>query len=69
MKGPAIAMTSNSCPANLTIKRELSGAKVKVLLVLITWEFSKFCQSIKMLQELYKTVISESEALASNLPL
>lgn len=27
MKGPAIAMTSNSCPANLTIKRELSGAK------------------------------------------
>lgn len=27
MKGPAIAMTSNSCPANLTIKRELSGAE------------------------------------------
>uniref|UniRef100_A0A3Q3DVA2 Transcription factor EB n=1 Tax=Hippocampus comes TaxID=109280 RepID=A0A3Q3DVA2_HIPCM len=24
MKGPAIAMTSNSCPANLTIKREIS---------------------------------------------
>lgn len=31
MKGPATAMTSNSCPANLTIKRELSGSKVKVL--------------------------------------
>lgn len=27
MKGPGIAMTSNSCPANLTIKRELSGVK------------------------------------------
>ncbi|KAM7401900.1 hypothetical protein PAMP_017177 [Pampus punctatissimus] len=27
MKGPAIAMTSNSCPANLTIKRELSEAR------------------------------------------
>uniref|UniRef100_A0AAQ4R8E1 Transcription factor EB n=1 Tax=Gasterosteus aculeatus aculeatus TaxID=481459 RepID=A0AAQ4R8E1_GASAC len=24
MKGPAIAMTSNSCPANLTVKREMS---------------------------------------------
>ena len=32
MKGPAIAMTSNSCPANLTIKRELSGAKVNAIL-------------------------------------
>lgn len=29
MKGPAIGMTSNSCPANLSIKRELSGAKVQ----------------------------------------
>lgn len=28
MKGPAIAMTSNSCPANLTIKREISGAEL-----------------------------------------
>lgn len=27
MKGPAIAMTSNSCPANLTVKRELSEAR------------------------------------------
>ncbi|XP_034022823.1 transcription factor EB isoform X2 [Thalassophryne amazonica] len=27
MKGPAGAMTSNSCPANLTIKRELSEAR------------------------------------------
>ncbi|XP_035487146.1 transcription factor EB isoform X1 [Scophthalmus maximus] len=27
MKGPAIGMTSNSCPANLTIKRELSEAR------------------------------------------
>lgn len=27
MKGPAVAMTSNSCPANLTIKREISGAE------------------------------------------
>ncbi|XP_024861634.1 transcription factor EB isoform X2 [Kryptolebias marmoratus] len=27
MKGPAIATTSNSCPANLTIKRELSEAR------------------------------------------
>nr|XP_020448683.1 transcription factor EB isoform X2 [Monopterus albus] len=27
MKAPAIAMTSNSCPANLTIKRELSEAR------------------------------------------
>ncbi|XP_068171415.1 transcription factor EB [Antennarius striatus] len=27
MKGPGIAMTSNSCPANLTIKRELSEAR------------------------------------------
>lgn len=27
IKGPAIAMTSNSCPANLTIKRELSEAR------------------------------------------
>ncbi|XP_041836896.1 transcription factor EB isoform X2 [Melanotaenia boesemani] len=27
MKGPAITMTSNSCPANLTIKRELSEAR------------------------------------------
>ncbi|MEQ2206536.1 hypothetical protein XENOCAPTIV_030666 [Xenoophorus captivus] len=25
MKAPTIAMTSNSCPANLTIKRELSA--------------------------------------------
>lgn len=31
MKGPAIGMTSNSCPANLSIKRELSGAKVQTL--------------------------------------
>lgn len=28
MKGPAIAMTSNSCPANLTIKQEISGAEL-----------------------------------------
>lgn len=28
MKGPAITMTSNSCPANLTIKREISGAEL-----------------------------------------
>ncbi|TMS19819.1 Transcription factor EB, partial [Larimichthys crocea] len=27
MKGPPVAMTSNSCPANLTIKRELSEAR------------------------------------------
>ncbi|XP_061910762.1 transcription factor EB [Entelurus aequoreus] len=27
MKGPAIAMTSNSCPANLTIKRELTEVR------------------------------------------
>uniref|UniRef100_UPI0037E95D28 transcription factor EB n=1 Tax=Semicossyphus pulcher TaxID=241346 RepID=UPI0037E95D28 len=27
MKGPAVAMTSNSCPANLTIKRELTEAR------------------------------------------
>ncbi|XP_075906261.1 transcription factor EB isoform X2 [Nelusetta ayraudi] len=27
MKGPAITMTSNSCPANLSIKRELSEAR------------------------------------------
>lgn len=27
MKAPAIAMTSNSCPASLTIKREISGAE------------------------------------------
>ncbi|XP_029948401.1 transcription factor EB isoform X2 [Salarias fasciatus] len=27
MKGPTVAMTSNSCPANLTIKRELSEAR------------------------------------------
>ncbi|XP_062419928.1 transcription factor EB isoform X2 [Pungitius pungitius] len=27
MKGPAIAMTSNSCPANLTVKREISEAR------------------------------------------
>ncbi|XP_067360395.1 transcription factor EB isoform X2 [Channa argus] len=27
MKGPGIAMTSNSCPANLTIKRELSEVR------------------------------------------
>ncbi|KAG5275204.1 hypothetical protein AALO_G00144750 [Alosa alosa] len=27
MTGPAIAMTSNSCPANLSIKRELSEAR------------------------------------------
>ncbi|XP_035517226.1 transcription factor EB isoform X3 [Morone saxatilis] len=31
MKGPAIAMTSNSCPANLTIKRELSDAEARAL--------------------------------------
>ncbi|XP_049436117.1 transcription factor EB isoform X1 [Epinephelus fuscoguttatus] len=31
MKGPAIAMTSNSCPANLTIKRELSGTEARAL--------------------------------------
>uniref|UniRef100_A0A8C5E6I5 BHLH domain-containing protein n=1 Tax=Gouania willdenowi TaxID=441366 RepID=A0A8C5E6I5_GOUWI len=29
MKGPAIAMTSNSCPANLTIKREISGTEAR----------------------------------------
>ncbi|KAM8915842.1 transcription factor EB isoform 1-T7 [Spinachia spinachia] len=27
IKGPAIAMTSNSCPANLTVKREMSEAR------------------------------------------
>ncbi|XP_062254451.1 transcription factor EB isoform X2 [Platichthys flesus] len=27
MKGPAMAMTSNSCPANLTVKRELTEAR------------------------------------------
>ncbi|XP_072317985.1 transcription factor EB [Eucyclogobius newberryi] len=27
MKGPGIAMTSNSCPANLTVKRELTEAR------------------------------------------
>uniref|UniRef100_A0A8C7WM03 Transcription factor EB n=1 Tax=Oryzias sinensis TaxID=183150 RepID=A0A8C7WM03_9TELE len=27
MKGPTITMTSNSCPANLTVKRELSEAR------------------------------------------
>ncbi|XP_029007213.2 LOW QUALITY PROTEIN: transcription factor EB [Betta splendens] len=31
MKGPGIAMTSNSCPANITIKRELSGAEARAL--------------------------------------
>uniref|UniRef100_A0A3Q3AQZ0 Transcription factor EB n=1 Tax=Kryptolebias marmoratus TaxID=37003 RepID=A0A3Q3AQZ0_KRYMA len=31
MKGPAIATTSNSCPANLTIKRELSDAEARAL--------------------------------------
>uniref|UniRef100_A0A3Q3WBK2 BHLH domain-containing protein n=1 Tax=Mola mola TaxID=94237 RepID=A0A3Q3WBK2_MOLML len=31
MKGPAMAMTSNSCPANLTIKRELSDAEARAL--------------------------------------
>uniref|UniRef100_A0A8C2XAR9 Transcription factor EB n=1 Tax=Cyclopterus lumpus TaxID=8103 RepID=A0A8C2XAR9_CYCLU len=31
MKGPAIAMTSNSCPANLTIKRELSDTEARAL--------------------------------------
>ncbi|CAF96823.1 unnamed protein product, partial [Tetraodon nigroviridis] len=31
MKGPAIAMTSNSCPANLTIKREISDAEARAL--------------------------------------
>uniref|UniRef100_A0A8D0CVY8 Transcription factor EB n=1 Tax=Sander lucioperca TaxID=283035 RepID=A0A8D0CVY8_SANLU len=31
MKGPAIAMTSNSCPANLTVKRELSDAEARAL--------------------------------------
>ncbi|XP_055078162.1 transcription factor EB isoform X2 [Periophthalmus magnuspinnatus] len=31
MKGPGIAMTSNSCPANLTIKRELSDAEARAL--------------------------------------
>ncbi|XP_019112413.2 transcription factor EB isoform X1 [Larimichthys crocea] len=31
MKGPPVAMTSNSCPANLTIKRELSDAEARAL--------------------------------------
>nr|XP_043880389.1 transcription factor EB isoform X1 [Solea senegalensis] len=31
MKGPAIATTSNSCPANLTIKRELSDTEARAL--------------------------------------
>ncbi|KAM9408790.1 LOW QUALITY PROTEIN: transcription factor EB [Pholidichthys leucotaenia] len=31
MKGPAIAMASNSCPANLTIKRELSDTEARAL--------------------------------------
>ncbi|XP_047203869.1 transcription factor EB isoform X1 [Girardinichthys multiradiatus] len=31
MKAPTIAMTSNSCPANLTIKRELSDAEARAL--------------------------------------
>uniref|UniRef100_A0A672IJP9 BHLH domain-containing protein n=1 Tax=Salarias fasciatus TaxID=181472 RepID=A0A672IJP9_SALFA len=31
MKGPTVAMTSNSCPANLTIKRELSDAEARAL--------------------------------------
>ncbi|XP_077459625.1 transcription factor EB isoform X1 [Stigmatopora argus] len=31
MKGPAIAMTSNSCPANLTVKREISDAEARAL--------------------------------------
>uniref|UniRef100_A0A3Q2Z645 Transcription factor EB n=1 Tax=Hippocampus comes TaxID=109280 RepID=A0A3Q2Z645_HIPCM len=31
MKGPAIAMTSNSCPANLTIKREISDTEARAL--------------------------------------
>uniref|UniRef100_A0A3P9MC45 Transcription factor EB n=1 Tax=Oryzias latipes TaxID=8090 RepID=A0A3P9MC45_ORYLA len=29
MKGPTITMTSNSCPANLTVKRELSEARAQ----------------------------------------
>ncbi|XP_040059271.2 transcription factor EB isoform X2 [Gasterosteus aculeatus] len=29
MKGPAIAMTSNSCPANLTVKREMSEIRAQ----------------------------------------
>ncbi|XP_049589832.1 transcription factor EB isoform X1 [Syngnathus scovelli] len=31
MKGPAIAMTSNSCPANLTVKREISDTEARAL--------------------------------------
>ncbi|KAM4583118.1 transcription factor EB isoform 1-T1 [Fundulus diaphanus] len=31
MKAPTIAMTSNSCPANLTIKRELSDTEARAL--------------------------------------
>ncbi|XP_030632974.1 transcription factor EB [Chanos chanos] len=31
MSGPTIAMTSNSCPANLAIKRELSDAEARAL--------------------------------------
>uniref|UniRef100_A0A3Q1JVT2 BHLH domain-containing protein n=1 Tax=Anabas testudineus TaxID=64144 RepID=A0A3Q1JVT2_ANATE len=31
MKGPGIAMTSNSCPANLTIKRELSDTEARAM--------------------------------------
>ncbi|XP_077430114.1 transcription factor EB isoform X1 [Vanacampus margaritifer] len=31
MKGPAIAMTSNSCPANLTIKREISDTEARAM--------------------------------------
>lgn len=36
MKGPGIAMTSNSCPANLTIKREISGAEL--LYIMKSWD-------------------------------
>jgi len=31
MPGSAIAMTSNSCPANLAIKRELSGTFSRIV--------------------------------------
>ncbi|KAK9529237.1 hypothetical protein VZT92_013346 [Zoarces viviparus] len=31
MKGPAIAMTSNSCPATLTVKRELSATEARAM--------------------------------------
>ncbi|XP_051532031.1 transcription factor EB-like isoform X3 [Myxocyprinus asiaticus] len=31
MTGPAIAMTSNSCPANLAIKREMSDAEARAI--------------------------------------